>query len=291
VTLINRSGGTIRYTTDGTEPQASSPAYSAPLTFSASRLLRAKAFLSSGVSGEFTASYAIGDLLLRLPFEEFSGSSAADSSGNGIDGSIVGTATRGPGIRGGKAVTMSGNEHIVVPHRLALGLDTSDFSASLWVKITSPGSDQVLFSKGDTRTTAYSPHVYLRYNADGTLLFITSGSRSSQYLQARVQSAAPLSAQVWHHIAAVRQAGSLRIYVDGTLRGEQSGFFSDYLTNGDDLLIGARMESGVLYDRLRGSIDQFELYSHALSEAEIKSLIDGTDVNLPPPAPRNFRIN
>ncbi len=291
VSLINRGGGTIRYTTDGSEPQSSSAPYSEPLTISASKLLRAKAFLDSGTSGEFTTSYAIGDLLLRLPFEESSGPAVVDISANSIDGTIIGTAVRGAGIRGGRAVLLSGAEHIVVPHRLSLGLDTGDFSASMWVKINSPGSDQVLFSKGDTRTTAYSPHVYLRYNSDGSLLFITSGSRSSQYLQARVQTAAPLSAQVWHHLAAVRQAGSLRIYVDGVLRGEQSGFFSDYLTNGDDLLIGARMESGVLYDRLRGSIDQFELYSHALSEAEIKALVDGTDVNPAPPAPRNFRVN
>lgn len=55
------SGAEIRYTTDGTEPAASSPLYSSPLTVSATTTVKAKAFKSGmNSSATVTADYTIG---------------------------------------------------------------------------------------------------------------------------------------------------------------------------------------------------------------------------------------
>lgn len=59
-------GATIRYTTDGTEPSASSPEASGDLTFSVSTVLRARAFLANFLpSDTITHSYLLNQVAAR----------------------------------------------------------------------------------------------------------------------------------------------------------------------------------------------------------------------------------
>jgi hypothetical protein len=63
---ISCSGATIRYTTNGTDPTASSTVYSGPLTFTATTTLKARGFKSGMIdsavaSGVYTKSGTVGD--------------------------------------------------------------------------------------------------------------------------------------------------------------------------------------------------------------------------------------
>lgn len=73
----------------------------------------------------------------------------------------------------------------------------------------------------------------------------------------------------WHHIAAIRKNGTLKLSIDGTLVAQDSGFAdADYDLNCDrPLLIGFGPN-----DYFKGRLSDVKLYARALSEAEIASL-------------------
>ncbi|HET7294697.1 MAG TPA: chitobiase/beta-hexosaminidase C-terminal domain-containing protein [Vicinamibacteria bacterium] len=95
------SGATVRYTTDGTDPTASSTAYSAPLTLSASQVLKARAFKSGlGDSAITRADYWItgaiaagGDVSLALKTDGTVYSWGSNSNGQLGNGTTGGTRT------------------------------------------------------------------------------------------------------------------------------------------------------------------------------------------------------
>jgi hypothetical protein len=62
VELSTPFGGTIRYTTDGSDPEATSPSYSGPLNLNATTILRARVFKSGLIPGNIiTNSYFINE--------------------------------------------------------------------------------------------------------------------------------------------------------------------------------------------------------------------------------------
>jgi alpha-tubulin suppressor-like RCC1 family protein len=83
VTITAAAGATIRYTTDATEPTASSPVYSAPLAIGQSMTLRAKAFKagflpSATVSGSFT--FTVADLAVTPGAGSYTGTVSVNVS-------------------------------------------------------------------------------------------------------------------------------------------------------------------------------------------------------------------
>lgn len=75
----------------------------------------------------------------------------------------------------------------------------------------------------------------------------------------------------WTHIAAVRQAGTLKIYINGTLAGTETGFQAkDFqLAENQPLQIGFGPN-----DYFKGSLSDVRLYGSALSADQIQKLAD-----------------
>ena len=81
----------------------------------------------------------------------------------------------------------------------------------------------------------------------------------------------------WHHVAAVYDGTTIKLYLDGVLDGSVNSSFAP--TNGSaSLKIGARGDDA--NTRLNGLIDEVRIYNRALSEAEIQSLM--TNDSTPP---------
>lgn len=73
----------------------------------------------------------------------------------------------------------------------------------------------------------------------------------------------------WHHVVVVRDgsAGQNRIYVDGQLQGSVSATYSVGFSAEADIDLGwLNQDAGYFYD---GSLDEFAVYSRALSNSEI----------------------
>jgi hypothetical protein len=74
----------------------------------------------------------------------------------------------------------------------------------------------------------------------------------------------------WHHVAAVKSAGQLKLFVDGKLVSSSSASAADYNLDSDrPLHIGFGAN-----DYFRGRLRDVRLYRRALSEAEIRGLVN-----------------
>jgi hypothetical protein len=73
----------------------------------------------------------------------------------------------------------------------------------------------------------------------------------------------PLPENVWSHIAYTSDGGKLRFYVNGELKGTESGF--EALAGTGPLVIGGGLEGEVF----EGLIDEVRVYNRALSEGEV----------------------
>jgi hypothetical protein len=89
--------------------------------------------------------------------------------------------------------------------------------------------------------------------------------------------ATTVSPGVWHHVAAVYDGTTIKLYLDGVLDGSVVSSFAP--TDGSaSLKIGARGDDA--NTRLNGLIDEVRIFNRALSEAEIQSLM--TNDSTPP---------
>jgi len=87
------------------------------------------------------APAAQGDLVGRWTFDEGSGTTAYDSSGNGHDGTINGGAAYTTGVVGSGALEFNGTDSFVaVPYEEPLALVDSDYTISAWSKWEGPNA-------------------------------------------------------------------------------------------------------------------------------------------------------
>ena len=80
VTISGPAGATFRYTTDGSEPTAASPAYSAPLAFSATTTLKAKSYQT----GQAPSATTSGAYTIELTAPTLSPSGGAITAGQAV---------------------------------------------------------------------------------------------------------------------------------------------------------------------------------------------------------------
>ena len=139
---------TIYYTTNGSSPTQSSQKYTGPFTLSSSTLVKAKAFKnnfepSAEASAWFSAAspaVAPSGLVAYWKFDEGSGTTAADSSGNGNTGTLINGPLWTAG-RVGNALFFDGiDDNVTVLDSTSLHLSSS-FTLSAWVNPTSTFTD------------------------------------------------------------------------------------------------------------------------------------------------------
>ena len=229
------------------------------------------------------ASASLNDgLLIYLPFDERSGQTAADQSGNGNDAKLVDGAKWKPnnGKIGG-AVELDGAGAVVEDPNGAdyiNGLDA--FSISVWVKSDSVGHDRGIIFGTDPDG---GDHTFgLRYDAaswatpGGTNLIkggiSTTGGGQAYEGQSDVQTTD------WQHLVFTWKSGEkLSLYVDGEL--------DDDPTHNDDGKVGTISGATKLFvgkgakdnnaTSWPGLIDDIRIYDRVLTEAEIADLASG----------------
>ena len=210
-------------------------------------------------------------LVAAYGFEEGSGSTANDSSGNGIDGSIQGAVWTTSG-RYGKALSFNGSSGFVDlgnPPELQI---TGSMTWSAWVYATAnPADDGQIIAKSDN----FSGWQSKSSEDSGPQTF---GIAISDGVNPRVQrySTTVRSLNIWYHVAGVYDsaARTLDIYINGVrdnglLRGTVPASQASPAVN---VNIGRR--TGGLY--FSGIIDEVRIYNRALTTTEIQS-----DMNRP----------
>ena len=189
-------------------------------------------------------------------FDESSGLTVIDATGNGHTGTISGAARTAAG-RYGAALSFDGiNDWVTIADAPLLDLATQ-LTLEAWVHPTSnTGVRDVLIKEGA------NVDVYNLYHRNGFgrpegNVFVGGANRTAE--------GTSLALNTWTHLATTYDGATLRLFVNGTLAASAtvSGAIS---TSSGALRIGGNSLWGEFY---QGMIDDVRIYARALSAVEI----------------------
>jgi O-glycosyl hydrolase len=199
-------------------------------------------------------------LLHRYSFSEAGGTNTADSAGGPA---WIGTLPNGGTLLNGQLTLSSGSSHYVsLPAGIVNTL--SNFTVATWVQLASTSNWARLFDFGNNTTV--SMYLTPQNGNNGTIRFaITTNSTGGEQ---QINCNSTLTTGVWHQVAVTQNAATGVLYVDGVSVGTNSAMTLRPATLGSTLnnYIG---KSQWADPYLNGSIDEFRIYSVALSSAEI----------------------
>ena len=200
-------------------------------------------------------------LVAAYSFDEGAGTTAADKSGNGNNGTLINGATWSTTSKFGAAASFDGtNDRIDVIDSNSLDL-TSGMTLEAWVRPTANSSYRTVVLKEVSGELAYS-----LYAADSD-----HGARSSGWV--RVASAShyadgtnTLPLNVYSHIAVTYNGSALVFYVNGVAT-RSTAVTGNIQISSMPLRIGGNTIWGEYF---QGQIDEVRVYNRALSQSEIQ---------------------
>lgn len=207
-------------------------------------------------------------------FNEGTGTTVRDSSGNNNTGTIVGATWTTSGHSGTALNFSTGNARVVIPNSASLSLSTNRVTFVCWVFPTNLNSNySTIIQRSNSAGTWLNWQLYARAaNAptSGRPVFrINWNNNTSNNTGETVQSSVNLSTNQWQKVACTYDGTALRIYVNGTLRGTTTLSGGVIPSSTRAIWIGANELRG---EPFRGRIDEFRIYDRALSQAEIQAL-------------------
>ena len=208
-----------------------------------------------------------------------------DASGNGFDGTVVGTPVASAGANGatGGSLDFDGSStRIDVPY--ASALNTSDFTVTLWANAASTGGfASPITNRDDVAPAGAFRHGWIIYNNNGGLWSFWNGGGPSANGGWNVANGPAVSTDTWEHIAITYDSATntKTMYIDGTAVSTtnpvafspNNGDLVDGFTHEtEDLHIGAGGDGGTSF-WFDGRIDDVGLFRTALTPEEITSIM------------------
>ena len=223
-------------------------------------------FISLTLTGQSFARIEMSDVVALWLFDEGDGEEVTDSSGNGHDGVIANPNWTDGKFDGGLELEGQGGieNFIVIPHHEDFNFAEDDFTIGFWVDSRKADAYIIVKRNGgqwwnmNAAIDRGGESVGFEYNAggndflDGTIPTVNAG---------------------WHHCAAVREAGTLSLYVDGEFDVSEPVGNIDSET---DITIGGWVPSAV--ESFVGVIDEVFIAKFALTPEELKTIMNGWEV-------------
>jgi hypothetical protein len=205
----------------------------------------------------------------RLQFNETSGTVAADSSGNGRNGTLAGGAAWAAG-RSGNAVSLNGTSAYVSLPANALR-NMGDFTVACWVYWNAARNWERIFDfgSGTGRYMMLSPRA-----GNGLARFaITLNGNKGEMV---IDSNAALPTGQWVHVAVTLSGATGTLYVNGVAVGNHTAMFHTPYQMRDTSRnwIGRSQYTGDPF--FNGKIEDFRIYWNALTAAEVANLKNTT---------------
>jgi DUF1680 family protein len=212
-----------------------------------------------------TGTPALPAFVAHYPFDETSGTTAADATGNGRTATLAGGVTRVAG-RTGNAVSLSGTaQYVSLPSGILAG--ATAFSVALWVRLDTIATWSRVFDfgTGSTANMFLSP----RTDAGRARFAITASGAGGEQ---RIEAPSALVAGAWTHVAVTGSGGLGVLYLNGVEAARNAAMTvrpSD-LGSTTQNWVGRSQYGGDPY--LDGAVDSLRIYSRALTAAEVRSL-------------------
>jgi hypothetical protein len=227
------------------------------------------------LDGDFTRP---GPLLVQYKFDEGTGTVAADSSGQGNDGTLSGTAAWAAAGKIGAAASFDGGVGEVRGASTYLnGLSAISFGA--WIKSNVTGTDAgfIIFTNPDG-----TDQRDIRYDSAGS---VGGGTNVIKYGVATTEesheneSASNVQTTGWQHVMVTWNSGEVaKLYINGIL--DTPTALDDVIggtTTGYTTLIVGRggKDTNGSWD---GLVDDVRVYDVALTVADVQTVMNGGDV-------------
>jgi len=207
-------------------------------------------------------------------FDEGSGTTAYDSSGNGNSGTLLNNPTWAVG-RFGSSLQFSyaGNgttsgTYVSLPASSTLNSFNSSqqLTVTAWVNPTTSNCNQPIAAAKTNQQGTYRGFTFDLINMVPTFYANTSGTAASS----------SVSTSQWSHVAATYNNGNVVVYVNGVQAGSSSG--NPSIATSSDLVIGLDTYIFVCpgsYGYFNGKIDEVKIFNRALTSNEVQSEYGG----------------
>jgi hypothetical protein len=216
----------------------------------------------SVVTGELW-SFNTGRLVAWWKFDDGSGNSAVDSSGNGHNGTLLGDTGWVDGILDGALAFDGDGDYVDIGKSPDFDIE-NQITVSAWIKVSAFDRNwQAIVAKGD-RAWRLQRNV-----GDRTLEFACSGLVVPGTDWGQIFGTTDVNDGHWHHVAGVYDEEKIYLYIDGSL--DASAVAPGKIrVNDEPVYIGENSQTPNRF--WNGLIDDVRIYSYALSAEEISEI-------------------
>jgi len=220
-----------------------------------------------GVASTEASTLALPTLAAYLKFDEGGGTLAADSSGHGWNGTLINGATRTAGVSNNAvSFNSASSQYATLPAGVVGSLN--DFTIAAWVNLSSTANWNRILDFG-YNTTSYM-FLTPQSGATGKPRFaITIGSSGAEQ---GVDGINAIPAGGWHHLAVTLSGTEGILYLDGVPQNTNNAIMLHPSSLGSTL-VNYLGRSQWPDPYLNGRLDEFRIYSGALSAGEVATFI------------------
>jgi glucose/arabinose dehydrogenase/chitodextrinase len=231
---------------------------------------QAHAIVVPATAASYTATYSVlqapTGLMGAWGFNEGTGTTSADTSGNGNGATLLNGLAWVTGKYGGGLSFDGANDYLTVTNSPSLDISGNAVTLSMWLNpSTTSTGDQVVIAK-HWNTTMTSPYyqygLELQSNGARPVFFVgTPGGVTSAAMTSS------LAKGQWSHLAVVFNGSTVQFYVNGAL--VSTGNLSATITaRGNPLRVGSDASTEQFY---KGLLDNVRVYNRALSSADVSA--------------------
>lgn len=208
-------------------------------------------------------------LAVYLSFDSGSGNEAKDATLNENNGQFVGQSdvswVEGK-FNGG--IELDGQNYVDIPWSDSIDVSDGSFSIEIWFQYEEASSNGVLVWCYDVES---GPHAQAWFRTEPGSNRIRGLISDGQNPSVIVATTNPYNDGQWHHMTAVRDADkdSLTLYIDGNVEASETGEVGSITqTQTFGIQLGRKMGDR---DMFKGKLDEFRLWTIALSKDEIEA--------------------
>ena len=214
---------------------------------------------NTGAVWSFTTA-PVPFLMHRYSFSESAGATTADSAGGPA---WTGALPNGGAFSSGQlTLSSASSQYVSLPAGIVNTL--SNFTIETWVRLNTTASWNRIFDFGNNTTT----YMFLTPQNGSTSRLRFTITTSSTGGEQQINGPSALAAGVWHHVVVTLNGNTGVLYLNGAAVGTNSAMTLNPLSLGGTAnnYIGKSQWSDPY---LNGVIDEFRIYSAALSPAQI----------------------
>jgi hypothetical protein len=210
--------------------------------------------------------------IMSLDFDAGAGTVAADSSGNGNNGTLLNGPVWTTGVTG-RALRFDGsNDEVTVADSASINSVTAQVTVAAWVyRTAAQASWAAVVSR--QKGTANQEHYYLGFSNTGQYRWFVN--TTSGYSSTALGGTAPVGQ--WVYVVGTYDGAMVRFYVNGVQQfaTARTGTFAPDTTG---LLIGAGSNDAAHtpVEAFNGRVDAVQVYNVALTASQVLTLYQGT---------------